>query len=73
MKLFLQRAFEPPEVKHDRLLLISVLGLLVNLVGIFVFQHGGAHGHSHGGGGELHYTLCTCRPTYMWVGDIQQS
>ena len=32
-------------------MLISVLGLVVNLVGIFVFQHGGAHGHSHGGGG----------------------
>ncbi|XP_067931468.1 zinc transporter 7-like [Watersipora subatra] len=49
-----ERAFEPPEVKHDRLMLISVLGLLVNLVGIFVFQHGGAHGHSHGGGGHSH-------------------
>jgi len=49
-----ERAFEPPEVKHDRLMLISVLGLLVNLVGIFVFQHGGAHGHSHGGGGHGH-------------------
>ncbi len=46
-----ERAIEPPEVKHERLFLISVLGLIVNLVGIFVFQHGGAgsHGHSHGG------------------------
>lgn len=44
----LERVFEPPEVKHDRLFIISVLGLIVNLVGIFVFQHGG-HGHSHGG------------------------
>lgn len=43
-----ERLFEPPEVKHERLFVISVLGLLVNLVGIFVFQHGGSHhGHSH--------------------------
>ncbi|EAA09245.4 zinc transporter 7 [Anopheles arabiensis] len=46
-----ERAIEPPEVKHERLFVVSVLGLLVNLVGIYAFQHGGAHGHSHGGGG----------------------
>ncbi|VVC29786.1 Cation efflux protein [Cinara cedri] len=45
-----ERAIEPPEVHHDRLFVVSVLGLLVNLVGIYVFQHGG-HGHSHGGSG----------------------
>ncbi|KAA0185340.1 zinc transporter 7 like [Hyalella azteca] len=46
-----ERAMEPPEVKHERLFVVSVLGFLVNIVGIFVFQHGGAgHGHSHGGG-----------------------
>lgn len=46
--------FEPPEVHHERLLLVSVLGFCVNLIGIFVFQHGGDshHGHSHGGGGS---------------------
>lgn len=43
-----ERAIEPPEVKHERLFVVSVLGLLVNLVGIYAFQHG--HGHSHGGG-----------------------
>ncbi|XP_012275612.1 zinc transporter 7 [Orussus abietinus] len=43
-----ERAIEPPEVKHERLFIVSVLGLLVNLVGIYAFQHG--HGHSHGGG-----------------------
>ena len=27
------------------------IGFVVNLIGIFIFQHGGAgHGHSHGGG-----------------------
>lgn len=30
--------------------MVSVLGFLVNLIGIYAFQHGGAHGHSHGGG-----------------------
>lgn len=50
-----ERSFEPPEVKHERLFIISVLGLLVNLVGIFVFQHGGGHhGHSHGAEGDSH-------------------
>lgn len=44
-----ERLIEPPEVKHERLFVVSVLGLLVNLVGIYAFQHG--HGHSHGGGG----------------------
>jgi len=45
-----ERAIEPPEIHHERLFLVSILGLLVNLVGIYVFQHGGSHGHSHGGG-----------------------
>lgn len=40
-------------MKHERLFVVSVLGLLVNLVGIYAFQHGhshggGSHGHSHG-------------------------
>lgn len=50
-----ERLVEPPEVKHERLLVVSILGFLVNMVGIFVFQHGG-HGHSHGGddGGHSH-------------------
>ena len=33
-----ERLVEPPEVKHERLLVVSILGFLVNLVGIFVFQ-----------------------------------
>lgn len=44
-----ERLIEPPEVKHERLFVVSVLGLIVNLVGIYAFNHGG-HGHSHGGG-----------------------
>jgi len=53
-----ERILEPPEVKHERLFVVSVLGFLVNLVGIYAFQHGhGGHshgGHSHGGGGHTH-------------------
>lgn len=46
-----ERALDTPEVHHERLLPVSVLGFLVNLIGIFVFQHGGNHhGHSHEGG-----------------------
>eukprot|EP00069_Balaena_mysticetus_P009974 bmy_20465T0 len=44
-----ERALAPPDVHHERLLLVSILGFAVNLVGIFVFKHGG-HGHSHGSG-----------------------
>ncbi|XP_022333860.2 proton-coupled zinc antiporter SLC30A5-like isoform X1 [Crassostrea virginica] len=52
----LGRLVEPPEVSTERLLTVSVLGLLVNLFGIVAFRsshshsHGGGHGHSHGGG-----------------------
>ncbi|XP_023017053.1 solute carrier family 30 member 7 [Leptinotarsa decemlineata] len=54
-----ERAIEPPEVKHERLFIVSVLGLLVNLVGIYAFQHGhghggSSHGHSHGGPSHGH-------------------
>ncbi|CAI9605996.1 unnamed protein product, partial [Staurois parvus] len=45
------RALDTPEVHHERLLPVSILGFLVNVIGIFVFQHGGNHhGHSHEGG-----------------------
>ena len=36
-----QRLVEPEEVKHERLLIVSILGFLVNIIGIFIFQHGG--------------------------------
>ena len=60
----IHRLAEPPEVKHERLLVVSILGFIVNLIGIFIFQHGGGshghshdghgHGHSHGGHGHIH-------------------
>ncbi|CAJ0824540.1 10346_t:CDS:2 [Entrophospora sp. SA101] len=41
------RLINPPEMNTDRLLLVSFLGLVVNLVGILAFNHGHAH-HGHG-------------------------
>ncbi|XP_071511526.1 zinc transporter 7-like [Diadema antillarum] len=54
-----ERAVEPPEVRHERLFVVSVLGFFVNIIGIFAFGHGhshagGDHGHSHGGHGHSH-------------------
>ncbi|GAB5593763.1 hypothetical protein Unana1_08663 [Umbelopsis nana] len=43
----IQRLLDPPEMNTHRLLLVSFVGLLVNLVGIFAFNHGHAHGHGH--------------------------
>ncbi|CAC5389353.1 SLC30A5_7 [Mytilus coruscus] len=55
----LARLFHPPEIHTERLFAVSVMGLLVNLIGIVAFRgaHGhshGGHGHSHGGGGHGH-------------------
>jgi len=48
----IERLIQPQEVSTEKLLLVSVLGLCVNLVGIVAFHgahsHGGGHGHSHG-------------------------
>jgi zinc transporter 5/7 len=43
----IERLFEPQDIKGEKLFLISVLGLLVNIVGIFAFDHGGMHHHHH--------------------------
>lgn len=49
----IERLFETPEIENTQaLLVVSVLGLIVNLIGLTFFHghaHGG-HGHSHGGG-----------------------
>lgn len=52
----IHRFIEPPQIENDNLLLVSVLGLLVNLVGLFVFSqaHHAAHGHSHSSHGHSH-------------------
>lgn len=41
----MQRIYDPPTVSTEKLLFVSVAGLLVNLVGITAFSHA----HSHGG------------------------
>ncbi|KAL3866115.1 hypothetical protein ACJMK2_043447 [Sinanodonta woodiana] len=46
----MHRLFEPPEINTERLLVVSVTGLLVNLIGIVAFRS--SHGHSHGGHGH---------------------
>jgi len=48
----IHRFVEPPHIENDNLLLVSTLGLVVNLVGLFVFSqaHHAAHGHSHSHG-----------------------
>lgn len=42
----------------EDLTIVAVLGLVVNVLGLFIFGHGhggeGGHGHSHGGGGHGH-------------------
>ena len=53
----MERFFHPQEINTDKLLLVSCLGLVVNLIGVFAFHdlHGGGgdhggHSHSHGHG-----------------------
>ena len=63
LKESVDRIMSPQEIKTDKLLLVSTLGLCVNLVGVFAFHdlhdhaydeaghshsHGGSHSHSHG-------------------------
>eukprot|EP00471_Norrisiella_sphaerica_P004036 CAMPEP_0184485052 /NCGR_PEP_ID=MMETSP0113_2-20130426/6700_1 /TAXON_ID=91329 /ORGANISM="Norrisiella sphaerica, Strain BC52" /LENGTH=827 /DNA_ID=CAMNT_0026866323 /DNA_START=410 /DNA_END=2893 /DNA_ORIENTATION=+ len=43
------RLSSPPDIQGDKLVLVSVAGLLINLVGL-AFFHEHAHGHSHSGG-----------------------
>jgi solute carrier family 30 (zinc transporter), member 5/7 len=49
----IERIYDPVEVSGEKLLLVSVVGLLVNLVGIFAFEHGHAGG-DHGGHSHPH-------------------
>eukprot|EP01083_Nonionella_stella_P136365 414929_1 len=55
-----ERLMNPPTIDSHSLLFVSVLGFLVNLVGISFFHqehagsHGSGHGHSHGGHGHSH-------------------
>lgn len=48
-----QRLVDPPEMNTGQLLVVSSVGLAVNLVGMVATGHN-HHGHSHGGGGHSH-------------------
>lgn len=52
----IERIYEPQSIETEGLLLVSVLGFLVNLVGLFFFHdhhdHDHGHGHSHGNSNE---------------------
>eukprot|EP01129_Flabellula_baltica_P011866 TRINITY_DN5266_c0_g1_i1.p1 TRINITY_DN5266_c0_g1~~TRINITY_DN5266_c0_g1_i1.p1 ORF type:complete len:660 (-),score=105.61 TRINITY_DN5266_c0_g1_i1:15-1994(-) len=50
----IQRLINPPEINTDNLIIVSVLGFLVNLVGLYAFHDHSGHGHSHGGHGHSH-------------------
>ncbi|KAJ1980453.1 hypothetical protein H4R35_001116 [Dimargaris xerosporica] len=43
----IERLLHPSPLETHQLLLISIGGLVVNLVGIFAFNHGHVHGHCH--------------------------
>lgn len=47
----IHRFFHPEPLGHTSVFIVSVLGLIVNIIGIFAFDHGLAHhGHDHGHG-----------------------
>jgi zinc transporter 5/7 len=51
----IERIFEPQKIETEGLLLVSILGLCVNLVGLFFFhEHHDHHDHSHHGGEHHH-------------------
>jgi len=48
----IERLLDPPHISTERLLVVSIAGFLVNLIGIATFSHN--HAHSHGGHGHSH-------------------
>lgn len=63
-----QRIIDPPEIEGPYLLLVSVIGLIVNIIGIVFFHeaHGHSHSHSHGecGGGHVDHNM---RGVYLHI------
>ena len=58
----IERIIEPRELGSDNLLTVAVFGLLVNIVGIFAFDHGGSAGrkghdcgHNHSSESHHHH------------------
>jgi zinc transporter 5/7 len=54
LKESVERVLHPQEVNTDKLLIVSSLGLCVNLVGVFAFHDLHDHGGGGGGGGHSH-------------------
>lgn len=53
----IQRLIQPPEMNTSQLLIVSTLGLIVNLVGMFAtghHHHGHSHDHGHDHSGHEH-------------------
>ncbi|XP_064390485.1 proton-coupled zinc antiporter SLC30A5-like isoform X2 [Halichondria panicea] len=50
----LNRLMEPPNINTDKLLVVSIAGFIVNLIGIATFSFNGSHTHSHGGHTHSH-------------------
>lgn len=49
-----ERIYEPQKIETEGLLLVSVLGLLVNMVGLFFFHDHSGHDHGHSEDPESH-------------------
>ncbi|MCP9260100.1 Zinc transporter [Dirofilaria immitis] len=47
----LERLYDPPDISTDKLMIVAVAGLIINIFGIFTF-HGATHTHSHGDDGS---------------------
>lgn len=64
----IQRIVDPPEIEGPYLLLVSVIGLVVNVIGIAFFHdsHGHSHSHSHeeGGSGSVDHNM---RGVYLHI------
>ncbi|KAH9840123.1 cation efflux protein [Rhodofomes roseus] len=69
----IQRLLDPPEMNTNQLLLVSSLGLGVNLFGMFAMgghHHHGGHSHSHGHGhSHGHDSAPSPSPSALSVGE----
>jgi cation diffusion facilitator family transporter len=64
----IERVMEPPSIDQNYLVGVSVLGLVVNIVGLFMFSSDGhAHSHSHGGQPCCASTDLNLRALYLHI------
>lgn len=66
----IERLVDPPEIEAKYLLLVSVVGLVVNIIGVIFFHDSHGHSHSHGecgsggGGGRVDHNM---RGVYLHI------